>query len=441
LAVDESIYNRKPSANDKGKMRALKFVLPPLIIAAGAFIFWYLTGTATPPEPLRAEPRAPVVSVRAAAKVTAAPTLRLFGRVEAATTSVLTAGVAADVIAVTVLEGEAVRRGQLLVRLDAVDAELQLRSRRAELADIDAQLEADAIGAQSDRDALATEEELLALQGKAVDRARRLLRSRSGSEAALEQARQAHERERLAVIQRRLAVTDYPARRRQMEARRARAAAAAQMAERDLARSRVTAPFAGRVTQVFVAPGERVGVGAQLLEVFDRAALELRAQAPSSHLPALRRALAEGRAVTATVAGAAPLRLTLHRLAAQVGRGQGGVDAFFRVAGDGGGGGLPAPGSTLEIHLALPALDDVVLLSPDSLYGDARVYLVRDNRLQAKTVRRLGRLESVAGDGDGAGDGLQLIVDGADFVQGDMILDSRLPQAIDGLQVRVAPAN
>lgn len=414
-------------------MRIIKILLPPVIITAGGAVFWYLANTAEPPQPLQAESRAPVVSVRAAAKVSAAPQLQLFGRVQAARVSALTAGVEADAVAVAVLEGDAVRAGQVLVELDEADAALRLRQRRAELADLDAQLAADEIGRRSDTAALATEEELLALQGKAVDRAARLARSKSGSEAALDQARETHERQRLAVIQRRLAIDDYPARRRAMQARRERAAAAAHMAERDLARARIVAPFDGRVTRVFVAPGERVGVGAQLVELYDDSTLELRAQAPSAYLPALRRALIDGQAVTATL-HPSRLALKLHRLSAQVGDGQGGVDAFFRAAGDAR---LPVPGSTLEIDLALPALDDVVLISPNSLYGRARVYLVRDGALQAKTVRRLGRINA-PGDG-GAERETWLIIDGDDFAAGDMILDSRLPQAIDGLQVRVAP--
>lgn len=431
-------------------MRVVKFLLPLAIITAGAAVFWHLTRTATPPEPLQTETRAPVVSVRAANKVTAAPQLQLFGRVESARVSALTAGVEADVVAVAVLEGDAVRRGQVLVVLDDADAALQLRARRAELADIDAQLEADEVGQRSDLAALEREEELRALSARAVDRAAQLARTKSGSEAALDQAREAHERRRLTVIQRRRAIDDYPARRRQMQARRDRAASTVRQAERDLDRARIVAPFDGRVTAVFVAPGARVGVGGRLLEVYDDSQLELRAQAPSNYLPALRRAMAAGQAVTATIpprpqavkrarATDTPLQLTLHRLSAQVGDGQGGVDAFFR-AGDGEK--LPAPGSTLAIDLALPAIDNVVVLSPDSLYGGGRIYLVQDGRLQAKTVRRLGRINAPsddAGDGDG-GRETWLLVDGDDFEDGDMILDSRLPQAINNLQVRVAPA-
>jgi len=415
-------------------MRIVKFLLPLLIVAAGVGMFSWLTVTAKPPEPLRPEVRAPAVSVRVAEKVTASPTLRIFGRVEAPTLSVLTAGVEADVLEVAVLEGDAVQRGQTLIVLDDVDAALELRQRRSELADIEAQLESDRIKLQSDRSALKTEESLLALQHKAVERAAQLARSKAGSEAALDRARQDEEGQRLAVIQRRQSIDDFPARRRQLQARRDRAEAALMRAERARGRTLVTAPFSGRITQVMVSEGERVNLGGQLLQLYDESRLELRAQVPSNDLPALQQALAAGRAVTAAVLdrdqfgrGQEPIELVLHRLSAQVAAGRGGIDGFFRAR----RGRLPVPGGTLEINLQLPALDNVVLLSPDSLYGRERIYLVRDNVLQSSPVRRLGRLS------DGRGEAL-LIVDGADFEEGDLILDSRLPQAINGLKVQVA---
>lgn len=415
-------------------MRIVKFLLPLLIVAAGVGMFRWLTVTAEPPEPLRPEVRAPAVSVRMAEKVTASPTLRIFGQVEAPTLSVLTAAVEADVLEVAVLEGDAVRRGQQLVVLDDVDAALELRQRRAELADIEAQLESDRIKLQSDTSALKTEQSLLALQHKAVERAAQLARSKAGSEAALDQARQDEERQRLAVIQRRQSIDDFPARRRQLQARRDRAEAALRRAERARERTRVAAPFSGRITEVMVSEGERVNLGGQLLQLYDESQLELRAQVPSSYLPALQQALAAGRTVSAVVLdrerlgrGREPVELALHRLSAQVAAGRGGIDAFFRAR----RGRLPVPGGTLEINLRLPPLDNVVLVSPDSLYGRERIYLVRGEVLQSNPVRRLGRIS------DGRSEPL-LIVDGADFEEGDLILDSRLPQAINGLKVQVA---
>ena len=423
-------------------MRIAKKWLPLLIVAAGVGVFVLLTFTAAPPEPLRPVNTAPVVSVQAAVTTSASPTVRIFGRVEAPTSSTLTAGVEADVIRVDALEGERVGRGRELIVLDSTDAMLDKMERRAELAEIDALLESERIQLANDEAALETETALLALAHKAVERAAQLARTQAGSEAALDQALQDESRQRLAVIQRQRAIDDHPARARQLQARRERAQAALQRAERAERRTRINAPFAGRITEVSAAVGDRVSRGDRLLSLYDDSQLELRAQAPTAHIPALRRALADGMPIVAraVTADARPLELRLHRLSAQVADGQGGIDAFFRVpAGDsdsdgGGNAQLPAPGATLEVTLALPPIDNVLLLPPDALYGRERIYLVRDNALHSRHVRRLGQLSRRI---DGRAQRL-LIVDGEGFTHGDEILNSRLPQAIDGLPVRVA---
>ena len=429
-------YNAPDVLNeDRLAMRFLKWGLPLLILVVGVGVFWGFLVTSEAPEPLRPVNRAPVVSVQAAVVTSASPTLRIFGRMEAPTMSVLTAGVEADVVAVKALEGDAVRRGREMIVLDDVDAALATLQRRAEWAEIEALLESDRIRQQSDEAALKTEEALLALAHKAVERAAQLARSKAGSEAALDQAVRDEERQRLAVIQRRQAIDDAPARRRQLQARGERAEAAVKRAERAQRRTRVTAPFDGRITEVMVSVGDRTNLGSRLLELYDVSRLELRAQVPNAHIAALQRALDSGQPIIAVAANPdpshdEPLEFVLQRLSAQVAAGQGGIDAFFRAR-HSDDGGLPAPGGTLEINLTLPTLDNVVLLSPDSLYGRARIYLVRDDALHSRTVRRLGQLSD--------DDGRQvLIVDGAGFAAGDEILNSRLPQAINGLAVRVA---
>ena len=432
-------YNAPDVLNeDRLAMRFLKWGLPLLILVVGVGVFWGFLVTSEAPEPLRPVNRAPVVSVQAAVVTSASPTLRIFGRMEAPTMSVLTAGVEADVVAVKALEGDAVRRGREMIVLDDVDAALATLQRRAEWAEIEALLESDRIRLQSDEAALETEEALLALAHKAVERAAQLARSKAGSEAALDQAVRDEERQRLAVIQRRQAIDDAPARRRQLQARGERAEAAVKRAERAQRRTRVTAPFDGRVTEVMVSVGDRTNLGSRLIELYDVSRLELRAQVPNAHIAALQRALDSEQPIIAVAANPdpahdEPLEFVLQRLSAQVAAGQGGIDAFFRArhSDDGDGGRLPAPGGTLEINLTLPPLDNVVLLSPDSLYGRARIYLVRDDALRSRTVRRLGQLSDDHGR-------QMLIVDGAGFAAGDEILNSRLPQAINGLAVRVA---
>ena len=408
-------------------MRILKFLLPILILLAGVGVFIGFNITAVEPVALQPKSIAPTVSVQVVTKTTASPTLRIFGETESPSMSALTAGVEADVIEVTVLEGNAVRRGQEMIVLDDTDAALEILQRQAELSEIEALIESDKIKLQADKSALKTEESLLALARKAVERADRLARSQVGSEAALDQAREDEQRQLLTITLRRQSVDDFASRQRQLQARRDKAAAALKRAEHDRQRTRVTAPFDGRITEVMVSPGDRANRGSQLVRLYDESLLELRAQVPSAYIPTLRQAIDSGRQINAVaVNNDHPIELVLNRLSASVAEGQGGIDAFFRAQ----RGRLPVPGGTLEVNLQLPPLENVVVLSPDSLYGRNLVYRVRDNMLQSKAVRRLGQLIDA--------EGRQMLIVAADaFENGDQLLNSRLPQAVSGLEVRV----
>lgn len=407
--------------------RVFQFFLPLLALAAGGVAFALFKVTAEAPEPLRPKNRAPVVSVQVVAKTTASPMFRIFGQVETADMSVLSAGVEADIVEVKVLEGNAVRQGQVLIVMDDTDATLEILQRQAELAEIKALMGSDKVKLRADKSALATEKSLLALARKAVERARQLAKSQAGSEASLDQALQDAQRQQLAITQRRLAIDDYAPRRLQLRARYDKAAAVLKRAERDRQRTRVKAPFDGRITEVMVSKGDRATRATRLIQLYDESQLELRAQVPSGHIPALRRALDAGQQIRAVaVENDHRISLYLHRLSASVDEGQGGIDAFFRAH----RGQLPVPGGTLEINLKLPSVDNVVVLSSDALYGRDRVYYVRDNMLQSRSVRRLGRLSDEQGR-------QMLIVAGDGFEAGDQILNSRLPQAVSGLQVKV----
>lgn len=409
-------------------MRISRIPLPLLVLGVGVAVFAGFKFTAKVPEPLRPEDRAPLVSVQVVAKTTASPTLRVFGQVETPGMSVLTAGVAADIIEVNILEGNTVLRGQEMIIMDDADATLDILQRQAELAEIAALIESDKIKLAADQSVLEAEELLLSLSRKAVKRADRLARSQTGSEASLDQARQDEQHQLLAVTRRRQSIDDFASRQRQLQARHDKAAAVLKRAERDRQRTRVKAPFDGRVTEVMVAKGDRAMNDTRLLRMYDESQLELRAQVPSAYLPVLRRALDDGQQIRAgAVDNGSRITLALHRLAASVGQGQGGIDAFFRAY----RGRLPVPGGTLEMNLKLPPVNNVIVLSPDALYGRDRVYLVRNNVLQSRTVRRLGQLIDAQGR-------QKLIVAGDGFEAGDQILNSRLPQAVSGLKIKVA---
>jgi len=173
-----------------------------------------------------------------------------------------------------------------------------------------------------------------------------------------------------------------------------------------------------------VSEGNRVSRGGQLVNLYDESRLELRIQVPLSFVPALKRAIDSNQAITAiTDVDGKPVDLTFHRLASLIEKGQGGVDAFFRSSSR-----LPALGTTLGIWVNLPEREDVVLVSPDALYDRSRVYVVKDNVLESRQVNSVG--ERV----DESGRSLVLL-DGSAFEEGELVMNSRLPQAVSGLAV------
>jgi HlyD family secretion protein len=220
--------------------------------------------------------------------------VRVSGQVEA--TDVRVAGqVGGRVLELRVDEGDRVRTGDLIARLDTADARLALARATAERAQADAQLrlllagsraedirQADAQVAGADADARAAEAELGASAAD-LDRFEALLASNSGSRKQRDDAlaRRDVARERLQAARDRsraareaAARLRAGARREDIDAARARvAAAAAQSAtwEKAIADATIAAPIAGIVTEKLADLGELLQPGAPLVVVTDLA--------------------------------------------------------------------------------------------------------------------------------------------------------------------------
>ena len=165
--------------------------------------------------------------------------------------------------------------------------------------------------------------------------------------------------------------------------------------------------------------------GGNLLRIYNSERLELRAQVPSAIVPSLLEAMDRQVGVEAvSYYNNQEIRLELDRMSALVEAGQGGVDAFFRpVSGD-----LPIWGITLELQVQLPPVENVVMLSPDAIYDQNRIYLVKEGILESTSVTVLGERSE-------GPDQRWILVDGADVENGARVLTSRLPRAISGLEV------
>lgn len=413
------------TANDPSKLARTLLPLLLLTLAAGAVLLLWLTRAETEARPPQ-EQVWPVrmVSVTPGPKQ---PVVTLYGRVESPRSATLNAAVRADVLAVDVREGERVAAGEVLLRLDEADLVLIQRQRQAQVEELRAQLSLEQRQLQADQNALGTEQALLDLADREVARVRRLAQNGSASDSQVDAAEQQLRQRQLAVNQRRLAVDAYAQRTRQLRARIEQAEAALAQARRDVARTVVRAPFAGRVAAVEVAVGTRVAPGAPLVRLYDTAALQVRAPLPSVQLGRVRDALDAGEPLEATGdMDGRQVPLDLKRLGGATEQGQVGGEAIFDVARD-----LPqAPlGQFVSVALRLPAEPGVIAVPYESIYGNGRIYEVVDGRMQAVDVQRIG--DTVLPDGRRAA-----LVRAEGLGDGARIVATQIPRAANGLRIR-----
>jgi HlyD family secretion protein len=396
------------------KNKTKKLLLPLLVLGVAAVIFVLLVKTKPQGKPVHGAEKAWPVAAEQVTLGRAAPELTLYGRIEAQWDSRLTAAVAADVAEVPVREGDMVAKGDLLVRLDDADARLQLAQAEARIASEQARH-------QANLDALPRERNLLALVRKDLQRSRDLVHKKLASQSALDSARQAVDRQAIAVSAREQSIQEHDAKMAELQAAR-------DQAKLDLARTEIRAPFAGRIAQLLVSPGQRVRVGDGLISLYDTDSLLVRAQIPDSQLAQVRDALADNASLAASgELDGRPLHTVMQGLAGEVGQG-GGMAGLFRVQRPDDG---VRPGRFVRLTLKLPSRGDLVTLPAQALYGLDRIYLIDDEqRLRGRTVHHVGDLRLPDGSS-------QVLLQAAGLPAGSTVLTTQLPNAVEGLKVRI----
>ncbi|MEJ2575110.1 MAG: HlyD family efflux transporter periplasmic adaptor subunit [Gammaproteobacteria bacterium] len=406
-----------------------RFLTPVGILALALLVAFGLIKTRSEPEPIEIREKAWLVSAEPVTPKAWAPTLTLYGRVESLWSTELTAAVAAEVLEVPVIEGSAVTRGDLVMRLDERDAALLLLQREAELREAEARIASENTRYQSDLDSLPRQRELLNLARAEVTRLQDLVKRQVGSASDLDRARQSLQTQALALDAREQSIAAHPARLAELEAGRERAVALRDQARLDLERCRVVAPFNGRVARILVSPGRRVRVGDPLLVIYDTDALVVRAQVPNRHLPTVRRAQAAGKALE--VRGEiddVPVTASLLGLAGEVDAATGGVEALFRVTD---ADTALQQGRFVRLDLHLPPQPGLVAVPHEALYGGELVYLIdADSRMRALTVERVGETRTADGQ-------TWVLIRSAEFAPGQRLVTTQIPNAVEGLLVRL----
>jgi HlyD family secretion protein len=405
--------------------RGLGVLLPLVLLAAAVgLILWMLEGeeAAVPAQvPERVWP-VDAVTVEPAAH---RPMLRLQGFLESPALAQLRAAIVADVDAVLVREGDVVDAGAVLARLDRRELELSIRQREADLVELRARLALERQRIEADRRDLAIEESLLEVSEREVARVNNLATEAYSSPADVDRVVRALRQQQLAVNARRLAVLGGDARLAQSQAAIDRAGALLERARLDAERATIRAPFAGRVAGVGVSVGDRLGPGDVLFSLYELGGLEVRATLLRAHIAGVRAALADGPLPAVAHVDGTTVAARLERLAGQSSRGSGGLEVLFAIDDSA----TVTLGRFVDIELRLPPVADAILLPFEALYETDRVFRVDAGRLMAVAVERLGEARSDSG--------RRGVLVRGELRAGDLLIATQLPQAIDGLPVRV----
>lgn len=377
--------------------------LGPVVIVAGGFLL-AIAIIATGPRPDRQArpPDAPAVQTVEAVRETAQLTVTAHGTVVPKTESDLVAEVAGRVVAVSpsMVSGGFFSKGDVLIEIERIDYEAALAQARAALASAGSEL---------------------ANAELTFNRAEELAATEAVSRADLDQALNQLNVARAAQRQ---------------------TTAAVLRAERDLERTRVTAPFNGRVRTERVDAGQFVSRGESIATLYSTDYAEVRLPVKDQDLAFLPFSLARTDPPSATRTKAvlrAEFAGGMHAWEADVVRTEGELDPLSRVVNviaqvadpyEPEGAAPPLTlGLFVEAEIMGRTVDDVVVVPGTALQSGNRLFVVdASNRLsfrEAEVVRLTAETAYLR----------------ADVSNGEQICVTPLDDAVEGQSVRPVPAN
>lgn len=337
------------------------------------------------------------------------PELTVFGELRSQRTVDLRSATGGTVLDASeaLVEGGTVEQGQLLLRIDPVEAQAALDRVRADLQDALAE------GRDAERALILAEDELAAARAQAGLRDQALLRARDletrgvGTAAAVETAELAASSAQASVLTRRQAMASAQARIDLATTRLARAEIGVAEAERAVADTEVFAAFDGTLADVTVSRGGRVTANERFAQLVDPTRLEVSFRVSTSQYARLLDddgALIRAPVVVSLDVSGVNLRAMgrITREGATVGEGQTGRLLFAQLEAAPGF----RPGDFVTVRINEPALDDVALLPATAVAADQTVLVVGDedrlNIAEITLLRRQGD-DVIIGVGDNAG--------------------------------------
>jgi membrane fusion protein, multidrug efflux system len=384
-----------------GGHRLRKIAVPVLVLMAGFFGFSMLV--ATKPQTKPAENRETVWSV-AAQKVAYdiyQPRIAAFGELRPRREVNLRALVSGEVIATRsgFEDGARVAKGDVLLEIDPFTYENQLADARAQLKGAKAVLK--------ERQAAAK----LARQEKA--RAQKLFKKGTVSQKTVDDKN--------------TDATIKAARAEQQQSAVDRINVQVKKAKRDLANTKVVAPFSGFLANITAREGRVLNPNDQVGVLLDSDNFDVVFNLSDAEYGRFleRNSEVVGRPVNVVwQLGGERIELTaeIERVGAQISQTTRGVDVYARINGK-----LPSNlrgGAFVTVELLAQPVPDVMPISKDALYGDNFIYLVENGRLARHIID------------DYVDDGARILLKSG-LVPGALVLMTRFNEAAPGVAVKV----
>lgn len=367
-----------------------------LFAYAGALVWGALeTRWADDPQSRPARERIFAANVITVAPETIRPVLTTFGEVRSRRTLELRASASGDVIWLSenFEEGGQVTAGEILVRIDPVEAESDVATAQADLAEAEGELRDAERSLALAGDEIIAAEDQARLRTNALDRQQDLLERGVGSTAAVETAELALSSANQALLSRRQSQASAQARVDQSKTALDRRKIALADAQRRLADTEITAAFDGVLSGVTLVEGGLVSSGESLAQLIDPSAVEVAFRVSTSQYTRL---LSEtGKLIGADVVASIDIlgvdleaKGKISRESAAVGEGQTGRLIFARLDS------VPGfrPGDFVSVRIQEPPLERVVRLPATAVDATNTVLVLgEEDRLEVADVQVLRR--------------------------------------------------
>ena len=413
---------------------ALKIVLVLIISLALAMLF---IKTRPHPQKKIKEKSAPLVTVAEAHKTSHHMIIQAYGTVRSGENLTLAAEVKGKIVetAPEFEEGISFAKGAFLMRIDPRDYRLNVERLNSEIGRIDKESARISQERENQQASLKIAEEDLRLARAESDRYLSLRDQKVVSQTKLDQTRQRWltSRQRAQDVENFLALIN--PRIELLQAQRRSAMVQLEEAQLDLDRTQIRAPFDCRVEKKMVERGQFVAAGKELADIFNIGVMEVEVRIPlteTTWLPFDSRAasgIKNSSPVMARIIFNAPgQNLTWNGFVARIkGRLEEStrtLPVVIQIRGPDTGRDYPImPGMFVSVEIAGKQVDELFLLPRESVHKDNTVYVVKNEKIQIRSVDILRRI------------GNQVYVKKG-LSDGDMVVTLFSGVAIEGMRVR-----